>query len=373
MEKNFYTAIDIGEKYIKVVVANYAFGQLSVCAANCVKTQGISNGEIVSRKDVLQSLELAIGPIQEQGFDVSKVLLVLPSSKMKIYRKRSTIEIVTPDRVIAPRDVRELKQTFQRSTIPLDEMIVNIIPLHYLLDDKLINGYNPVGMTASKVQFDASVVTLPKAIARGYVDLVQDLGIEVLNAVVSTYALYSLVPTQKQKENGCIMVDIGGRNTVIADVAHNQVMRVEKFNFGGQYITNSIAKEFGVTLEVAEYLKHKFATLESSYGEDIILYSDDLLHVEVSERKLENAMQKCCSEFCFELNNLINRWSIDTFNVPIIFVGGGANLKGFEQKFATLGNKNTFRYLSPFVGARGLEYLSCLGIIKRHVDENSKS
>ena len=207
MDKNIFTAIEIGEKNIKVVVANYAYGQLSVCAANSVKTQGISNGEIVSRKDVLQSLELAIGPIKEQGFNVSTALLVLPSSKMKIYRKRSTIEIVAPDKKVTARDVRELKQTFQRSTIPLDEMIVNIIPLHYLLDDQLINGYNPIGMTASKVQFDASVVTLPKIIARGYVDLIQDLGIEVQDAVVSTYALYSLVPTPKQKENGWYIVN----------------------------------------------------------------------------------------------------------------------------------------------------------------------
>ena len=49
MSKNIFTAIEIGEKNIKVVDANYAFGQLSVCAANTVKTQGISNGEIVSR------------------------------------------------------------------------------------------------------------------------------------------------------------------------------------------------------------------------------------------------------------------------------------------------------------------------------------
>lgn len=372
MEKNIYAAIDIGEKNIKVVVANYAYGQISVCASNTVKTQGISNGEIVNRKDVLQSLELAIGPIKEQGYDMSQALLVLPSSKMKIYRKRSTIEIVAPDRRVTSRDVKELKQTFQRSTIPLDEMIVNIIPLHYLLDDQLIQDTNPIGLTASKVQFDASVVTLPKNIARGYVDLIQDLGIEVVDAVVSTYALYSLVPTVKQKENGCILVDIGGRNTVIADIAHYQIMRVEQFNFGGQYITNSIAKEFGITLEVAELIKQKYATLESSYGEDIVLYNDDLLHVEITERKLENITQKCCSEFCFELNNLMTKWSIDTRTVPIIFVGGGANLKGFEHRFAALGNKNTFKYLSPFIGARGLEYLSCLGIIKRHIDENSK-
>ena len=372
MDKKFLTAIDIGEKNIKIVVANFAYGQLSICASNTVKTHGISNGEIVSRKDVLQSLELAIGPIKEKGFDVSKALVVLPSSKMKIYRKRSTIQIVSPDQKVTARDVKELKQTFQRSTIPLEEMIVNIIPIHYMLDNQLIQGKNPIGMTASVVQFDASVVTLPKAIARGYVDLIQDLGIEVLDAVVSTYALYSLVPTSKQKENGCILVDIGGRNTVISDIAHNQVLRVEKFNFGGQYITNSIAKEFGVTLEVAEFLKQKYATLENSYGEDIILYQDDLLHVEVSESKLESALEKCCSEFCYSLVNLINKWNIDTLNVPIIFVGGGANLKGLENKFASIGYKNTFRYQSPFVGARGLEYLSCIGLIKRYIEDNIK-
>lgn len=372
MEKNIFTAIDIGEKNIKVVVANYAYGQISVCATSIVKTQGISNGEISNKKDLLQSLELAIGPIKEQGYDISKVLLVLPSAHMKIYRKRSTIEIVASDHRVTSRDIKELRQTFQRSTIPLDEMIVNIIPLHYLLDDQLINDVSPVGLTASKVQFDASVITLPKSIARGYVDIIQDLDIEVVDAVVSTYALYSVVPTLKQKENGCIIVDIGGKNTAIADISNNQVIRIEQFNFGGQYISNLIAREFGITLEIAEFIKKKYATLESSYGEDIVLYSDDLLHVEISEKKLAEVVQKGCSEFCFELNNLMNKWSIDTRNVPIIFVGGGANIKGLDHPFAALGNKNTFKYSSPFIGARGLEYLSCLGIIKRHIDESPK-
>ena len=108
MKKNIFTAIEIGEKNIKVVVANFAYGQLSVCASNKVTTQGIANGEIVNRKDILQSLELAIGPIKEQGFDISQVLLVLPSSRMKIYRKRSTIEIVAPDKKITSRDIKEL-------------------------------------------------------------------------------------------------------------------------------------------------------------------------------------------------------------------------------------------------------------------------
>jgi len=372
MSKNIFTAIDIGEKNIKVVVANYAYGQISVCATSMVRTQGINNGEISNKKELLQSLELAIGPIKEQGYDVSKALLVLPSSQMKIYRKRSTIDIVAQDHRVTSRDIKELRQTFQRSTIPLDEMIVNIIPLHYLLDDQLINDGSPVGLTASKVQFDATVVTLPKSIARGYVDIIQELDIEVIDAIVSTYALYSVVPTLKQKAEGCVIVDIGAKNTAIADISNNQVLRIEQFNFGGQYISNLIAREFGVTLEIAEFIKQKYATLESSYGEDIILYSDDLLHVQVSEKSLSDVIQKGFKEFCFEINNLMNKWSIDTRNIPIIFVGGGANIKGLEHPFAALGNKNTYRYSSPFIGARGLEYLSCLGIIKRHIDESPK-
>ena len=101
MLERIYVAIDIGETFIKAVAMNEYASKLSIVGSTSVKTNGITNGDITSINDLQLSVKEAFSNLEAQvdNFKIEKVLLVLPSSKMNVYRKRSKMEILARDKV----------------------------------------------------------------------------------------------------------------------------------------------------------------------------------------------------------------------------------------------------------------------------------
>lgn len=369
MEQNTFAAIEIGETQTKVVVANYYANRLCVVASSKVKTYGVTNGEITNRKEVLNSLQQALALIKEQGYEIDQALVVLPAKKMNVYRKRSAISIISSDHVITSRDVKELTQTFARGATPGDDLIVNIIPLSYVLDEDRTIYEEPIGLSARNVKFDCFVITLPTHIARGVVDVIQDCGIDVLEVLVAPVCDLNLLV--EQKEANCILVNIGGYNSTISHVTQGKIVACNTIRYGGNNLTNEIAKAFGIEPVLAENIKRRFGNANLQSSENIIVYDDETINLHINEKQLTQTIGKRLDELIFELNKVI-KILVHGANLPIYLTGGGADLKGFDEQLKTFFGGNVVKYNNPFIGARSNEFTSCLGIINYCILRNTK-
>ena len=61
---------------------------------------------------------------------------------------------------------------------------------------------------AEKVEMEANILTLPTFIARSYVDIIQNLGYEILDAVVSPLALSSIFKRDKKAILSTVSISI---------------------------------------------------------------------------------------------------------------------------------------------------------------------
>ena len=247
IERN-YVALDIGETNIKAVAMNEYASKFTVIASTIVKTNGITNGDITNANDLSISIKEAISNLraQDESINVNKVLLVLPSSKMKVYRKKSSIDITARDHIITSKDMRNLKVSFSKDGIPHDEIIVNRI------DGGEALLKEPSGMSGYKVEMEANILTLPTFIARSYVDIVQNMGIEIMDAVLSPLALSSILVDKNAQSNGRVIVDIGGKNTVLSYYQNGNLVGTSLIRFGSNLITSEISKQFDLSIERSE-------------------------------------------------------------------------------------------------------------------------
>ena len=85
MKEKIYVALDIGETTIKALAMNYYNSKLTVIASTKVKTSGITNGDISNVNDLSISIKEALSNLanQDDTIPLDKILLVLPSSKIK--------------------------------------------------------------------------------------------------------------------------------------------------------------------------------------------------------------------------------------------------------------------------------------------------
>ena len=99
-----------------------------------------------------------------------------------------------------------------------------------------MKGYN--------VSLDAFVVTLPTGIARGYVDALQDMGIEVIDAVIAPLANASLLLRNQEFKTGAVIIDIGGKHTNVSLFYDGLFCANRSGQLGGDFITTEISKQF---------------------------------------------------------------------------------------------------------------------------------
>jgi len=347
---------------------NYYSSKLTVIASTMVKTNGVTNGDITNANDLSISIKEALSNIkaQDEDININEILLVLPSSKMNVYRKKVSIDITARDHIITSKDLRSLRVAFAKDK-PLDEMIVNIIPLYYRLD----NGepiYKEVsGMSASKVELEANIITLPTFIARSYVDIVQNMGYEILDAVVSPLALSSILIDKNSQNNGRVILDFGGKNTLLSYFQNGNLIGTSLIRFGSNLITSEIAKQFDLSYEKSEQLKIEFGNTNSHLSDQIPIYVDDARGITITEKDLSEIISKRLDEYYIELNKQCSNLT-KNINYPIIIVGGGSHLKLFDEQINARLVRDANTYVSAYIGARNNAFLPCLGIINYYIN-----
>lgn len=370
MLEKIYVALDIGETTIKAVAMNEYASKLAVIASTSVKTNGITNGDITSVNDLSISIKEALSNIeaQDENIHIEKLLLVLPSSKMNVYRKKTYIDITARDHIITTKDLRELKVSFSRNDIPQDELIVNIIPLCYRIDDGEPIYKEPSGMSASRVEFEANILTLPSFIARSYVDIIQNMGYEILDAVASPLALSSILIDKDSPNAGRVIVDFGGKNTFVSYFQNGNLIGTTSIRFGSNLLTNEISKCFDLSFERSEKLKIEFGNANSQLSEQIPIYDDDARGLTITEKDLSDIISKRLDEYYIELNK---QTSILTRNImyPLVIIGGGSHLNSLDDQIKIRLGRETSTYVSSFVGARNNAFLPCIGLINYYVNK----
>ena len=367
MKEKIYVALDIGETSIKAVAMNEYNSKLTVIASTEVKTSGVTNGDITNVNDLSISIKEALTNIASQDEDIplDKVLLVLPSSKMNVYRKTYGVDINYRDHIITTKDLKELRQMFSRTDIASDELIVNITPICYRLDggEPLLKDVS--GMVANRVELEANIITLPNFVARSYVDVVQNLGYEILDAVVSPLALSSIL-VDKGSSNGRIIADFGGKNTLLSYFQNGQLISTSVIKFGSNLITSEISKQFDLSYEKSNNLKIEYGNANSQMTEQISVYEDEARGLVITEKELSEVISKRLDEFYIELNKnvVINKNRI----CPITLIGGGSHLNSLDDQIKTRLGREVKNHVSNFIGARSNAFLPCIGLIHYYVN-----
>ena len=371
MLERIYVAIDIGETCIKAVAMNEYASKLSVIGATSVKTNGITNGDITSINDLQISVKEAFSNLEAQvdNLSIDKVLLVLPSSKMNLYRKRSKMDIIARDKVITSKDIKELKMSFSRVDIPNDELIVNIIPISYRIDGGEPLYKEPSGMSGSILELEANLVTLPNFVARSYVDIIQGLGYEILDAVVSPIALSSILIDSESPINGKVICDIGGKNTLLSFFQNGNLVGTSVVRFGSNLITSEISKTFDLSIERSERLKVEYGTANSQLSEQITIYNDEARDLVINEKDLSEVINKRLEEYYIELNKQVMILTKNS-NYPLVVIGGGSHLNSIDEQIKIRIGKDTQTYISSYIGARNNAFLPCLSLIEYYVNKH---
>ena len=136
---------------------------------------------------------------------------------------------------------------------------------------------NPIGMMGGKLEADFHIVHGVSTRIKNTIRCVKEIPLDVEDVVFNPLAAAQVVLTQDQKNQGALMIDMGGGVTDYILYVDGAVKQSGVLGVGGDHITNDISMGLRIPMAKSEKLKIEEGSviLGNSLPGDVIMLKDE--------------------------------------------------------------------------------------------------
>jgi len=363
--KHIYSSIDIGSDTIKIVVCELYKNKLNLLASSSFKSKGVKKGVITDSDLALESIRKAFLEIEEMlGLKIKRVIASVPSFNAEYSVIKGNVAITSDDNIVTPDDVSRVINNAVKKEQFIQREIVTVLPVDYIINNETYVK-NPVNKAAETLGCRAVLVTTPKKNVYSVVEILEKLGIEVVDISINNIGdLYSFNNKNFEDKIGAI-INIGSDITSVSLYNKSILVKSSIINKGGKNIDNDISYMFKLDIPTSRKLKTNFslAHKKNASENDIIEVKsayDDKLKInqfEISEIVMSR-IEEILNDAKKEINLLTTR-KIDY----IIVTGGTSNMSGFEYVVSDVFGSDAHIGNVKMLGIRDNIYSSAVGNI----------
>lgn len=254
MASNIVVALDVGSSKISTVIASVEDGrEPHVIGVATYPSKGMKKGVIVNIEEAINSIASSLEAAERMaGLTVSSVYVSINGKHITSTNNRGVVAVAQDE--IIPDDVFRAIESARTVSIPPSREILHVIPRQFSVDTQA-GIKDPVGMTGTRLEVDAHIISATSTALHNLVKVVQQLGLKVDDIVFSGWAASSSVLTSTEKELGVMLLDIGGGTTSITTFVEDAITYSGSVPFGGTNVTSDLAIGLRVSLEDAERIK----------------------------------------------------------------------------------------------------------------------
>ena len=255
------TVIDVGTtKVCTVIGKSDSEGNVSVIGHSVVPCSGLKKGNVTDVLATTNAVKQSVDQIRKStGYSVESACVGVTGSHVAFRNTKTKVELNGDQ---GPITAGDLNQDAPSEILPEPEHnLIHAIRMSYSVDGQ--DGIrNPTGMHSRDLEVETHIVTGGAEFIGKLVQAVEAAGVRVKSLVFEPLASALAVLDDKEKEDGAILVDIGGGTTDVVVFANGQVRYSGVIPVGGHQFTNDIAMTFNTTLEAAESAKVNYASAE---------------------------------------------------------------------------------------------------------------
>lgn len=379
------TGIDVGSSAVRIAVGqivtqgNTQLLQILGCAE--VPAEGIHKGIITSIDDAVSSVSACLERVERlAGAQITHAVVGISGSHILSQQSKGVVAVAKPDGEITEDDVARAIEAARTVATPVNYEILHVIPKTFTVDGQ--SGIkDPTGMTGVRLEVDAQIIQGVSSQMKNISRVVYRAGLNVDSMVLTILASADIVTTERQKELGVAVVNIGASTTSIAIFEEGDVLHTAILPIGSEHITSDIAIGLRTSIDVAERVKVEFGTaLPKSVGrkEEIFLAELGATEQEVVDRKyvaeiIEARVEEIFRKIDKELRTIERSGLLPA---GVLFTGGGARLDGLVELAkkelrlpAALGYPIDITSLSEKVN--DLSFTSAIGLVAWGADSDA--
>ena len=252
--------LDIGVSKVSCVIGQVnKFSEIEVIGYGLSNNSGIKRGQILDYERVGQSIKDAVNSAEQiSELSVNSAYVNIKGMNVRIEKVVMESEVERPNDGMTVNDIYNLYTKIQISTrLERDEQIIDILPSAYVVNGRIYKD-EPIGAFCKTFQMEVEVV-----IARGdYIEGIQKAlkyaNLKIDGLILETLATSNIILMPEEKQNGVLMLEIGGGHTDISVYKKDKLEFYTTLPVGGDHITNDISLTFDISTDEAEKLKRQY-------------------------------------------------------------------------------------------------------------------
>ena len=331
---NFVTGLDVGTEHVRAVIGTLKDGKLAVYGYNEGKNAGMRKGVPANLNGPARSIDTMLGEAERMGdYDVRSAYVSINGSQILSTKTEGMIAVAaTTEHEIDENDLDRVEDVAVTGRIPANRDVLDVIPLEYAIDGQA-GIKDPLGMSGARLEMRANVISALTPNCDNLRKATEHAEVTAVRLVPSVVAAAKAVLTEKQKENGVAVIDMGAATTSVAVYEEGDLQYVGVVPAGSNNITNDLAILLAIDPDMAEEIKTRFVTGDfSSEKSPVIKIGKEKGHERNFDRKEVDVVVKARLEEIFgEIRKKLKSAKYDQ-RLPegIILTGGGARMRDIE-------------------------------------------
>jgi cell division protein FtsA len=330
----YAVGIDIGTTTVRCVVGHIdgTTGVPTIVGVGSASNNGMRKGTVVNLTGPAQAIDDALGEAERMsGYQVDTATISINGSHILSTHADGMIAVGSANHEITSEDIMRIEEVATLGKVPANREILEVVPHSYKLDGQ-DNIKNPVGMTGTRLEIDAHVVSVLAPHLLNLQKATELAKVSPHSIIVAGVAAARAVLTEQQIENGVALIDMGGATTNIAIYEEGDLQFAAVVPLGGINITNDLAIGLKTDPEIAEKLKleHASAVPRREASGVSLKYEGNILSFQTTD--IDEIVEARLEEIFEAINKELKRAG-RAGKLPngAVLTGGTANLKGITD------------------------------------------
>ncbi len=335
LQDDFRVAIDIGTTKVCTIIARKrADNRVEVSGISTVPCNGMKKGTVADSAAVTAAIKESIAAASaDAGVEITSVYAGLTGSHIESKNRWANVPRTEGMRAVTDLDLSAAKKAAGAVDLGDDRRLLHVIPRSYALDG-LHGVRNPLGMHTGELHIESHVITGSISKITELHNAVSDAGVRVSSMVVEPLASADAVLTADEREEGAVLIDVGGGTSDIAVYHGGAVVHTAVIPVGGFQFSNDLSIAFAIDFDSAEQLKidHGTAAPElAGMKEEVVLHPTTMDQpLTITRREIGQVLKERTSELFRMIQLKLEEPHLaDIPTDRIVFTGGGAKLDGF--------------------------------------------
>lgn len=359
--RRIYSALDIGSRYIKLVVGEFINGHLHILCAIKSPSNGFKKNQITNEENLIRSINNVLNEASlKLNFKITKVIVNIPTDYNDFKMTESTIPI---EDEVTSNDILKVMQSSSYNQIKPNDELLSAIPIVFKVGDNETNA--PFGKKGNTLSVKSVLVTTDKKRVYDLVRLLEKCELEIIDIMPTGLVDYYNFKNKELDSTNTIVVNIGSTSTNISVFSKGIYINNQTLDLGGEDIDKEIARTFNLRKKEAIYVKENLALgvpNNADVKETLTLPDIDGKDITINEYEVSTLISKNLSEMLKIIKKNINYLTKKEISY-IIITGGLSEIRDITVLLNQMFNNVKIGNINE-IGARDNSFSTSIGMLK---------